>query len=166
MLQPTCGWCSDAALKCSIGASKDEQREFSVDPIFFFGPIRPSVGVTLAPGSSRPPQILSPLGRISEALADLTKAIQLQPSARLYRHRGTLLFISEVWSLIKCWALHLRGFLPWPWPFDLSLRLHARTMWQRWRTSSSPWSWRKISPLQCSTRAWPSFTEGCSRYGA
>ena len=42
------------------------------------------------------PQILSPLGRISEALGDLTKAIQLQPSARLYRHRGTLLFISEV----------------------------------------------------------------------
>uniref|UniRef100_A0A8C8S1F0 Tetratricopeptide repeat domain 13 n=1 Tax=Pelusios castaneus TaxID=367368 RepID=A0A8C8S1F0_9SAUR len=40
-------------------------------------------------------QILSPLGRISEALADLTKAIQLQPSARLYRHRGTLYFISE-----------------------------------------------------------------------
>ncbi|XP_061667741.1 tetratricopeptide repeat protein 13 isoform X2 [Syngnathoides biaculeatus] len=40
-------------------------------------------------------EILSPLGRISEALADLTKAIQLQPSARLYRHRGTLLFISE-----------------------------------------------------------------------
>ncbi|KAG7263196.1 hypothetical protein CRUP_020500 [Coryphaenoides rupestris] len=31
-----------------------------------------------------------------EALGDLTKAIQLQPSARLYRHRGTLLFISEV----------------------------------------------------------------------
>uniref|UniRef100_A0A673JES7 Tetratricopeptide repeat domain 13 n=1 Tax=Sinocyclocheilus rhinocerous TaxID=307959 RepID=A0A673JES7_9TELE len=28
-------------------------------------------------------------------LSDLTKAIQLQPSARLYRHRGTLLFISE-----------------------------------------------------------------------
>lgn len=41
-------------------------------------------------------KILSPLGRISEALNDLTKAIQLQPSARLYRHRGTLLFISEV----------------------------------------------------------------------
>uniref|UniRef100_A0A665V0J2 Tetratricopeptide repeat domain 13 n=1 Tax=Echeneis naucrates TaxID=173247 RepID=A0A665V0J2_ECHNA len=40
-------------------------------------------------------QILSPLGRISEALGDLTKAIQLQPSARLFRHRGTLLFISE-----------------------------------------------------------------------
>uniref|UniRef100_A0AAY4CDF8 Tetratricopeptide repeat domain 13 n=1 Tax=Denticeps clupeoides TaxID=299321 RepID=A0AAY4CDF8_9TELE len=40
-------------------------------------------------------QILSPLGRISEALSDLSKAIQLQPSARLYRHRGTLLFISE-----------------------------------------------------------------------
>lgn len=40
-------------------------------------------------------EILSPLGRISEALTDLTKAIQLQPSARLYRHRGTLLFISE-----------------------------------------------------------------------
>uniref|UniRef100_G3NUR7 Tetratricopeptide repeat domain 13 n=1 Tax=Gasterosteus aculeatus aculeatus TaxID=481459 RepID=G3NUR7_GASAC len=40
-------------------------------------------------------EILSPLGRISEALNDLTKAIQLQPSARLYRHRGTLLFISE-----------------------------------------------------------------------
>uniref|UniRef100_A0A4W4E8Y3 Tetratricopeptide repeat domain 13 n=1 Tax=Electrophorus electricus TaxID=8005 RepID=A0A4W4E8Y3_ELEEL len=30
-------------------------------------------------------QILSPLGRISEALSDLTKAIQLQPSARLYQ---------------------------------------------------------------------------------
>uniref|UniRef100_A0AAV2K9K9 Tetratricopeptide repeat protein 13 n=1 Tax=Knipowitschia caucasica TaxID=637954 RepID=A0AAV2K9K9_KNICA len=40
-------------------------------------------------------EILSPLGRISEALTDLTKAISLQPSARLYRHRGTLLFISE-----------------------------------------------------------------------
>ncbi|XP_062981487.1 tetratricopeptide repeat protein 13 [Elgaria multicarinata webbii] len=40
-------------------------------------------------------EILSPLGRISEALADLTKAIQLKPSARLYRHRGTLYFISE-----------------------------------------------------------------------
>lgn len=40
-------------------------------------------------------QILSPLGRISEAVSDLTKAIQLQPSARLYRHRGTLYFISE-----------------------------------------------------------------------
>ncbi|XP_065586669.1 tetratricopeptide repeat protein 13 [Cyrtonyx montezumae] len=40
-------------------------------------------------------EILSPLGRISEALSDLTRAIQLQPSARLYRHRGTLYFISE-----------------------------------------------------------------------
>ncbi|XP_069462994.1 tetratricopeptide repeat protein 13 isoform X3 [Ambystoma mexicanum] len=40
-------------------------------------------------------EILSPLGRISEALNDLSKAIQLQPSARLYRHRGTLHFISE-----------------------------------------------------------------------
>ncbi|KAM4041518.1 tetratricopeptide repeat protein 13 isoform 1-T1 [Anomaloglossus baeobatrachus] len=40
-------------------------------------------------------EILSPLGRISEALGDLTRAIQLQPSARLYRHRGTLYFISE-----------------------------------------------------------------------
>ncbi|XP_077024423.1 tetratricopeptide repeat protein 13 isoform X8 [Tamandua tetradactyla] len=40
-------------------------------------------------------QILSPLGRINEAVNDLTKAIQLQPSARLYRHRGTLYFISE-----------------------------------------------------------------------
>ncbi|XP_049645589.1 tetratricopeptide repeat protein 13 isoform X4 [Suncus etruscus] len=40
-------------------------------------------------------EILSPLGRISEAVSDLTKAIQLQPSARLYRHRGTLYFISE-----------------------------------------------------------------------
>ncbi|XP_035872084.1 tetratricopeptide repeat protein 13 isoform X3 [Phyllostomus discolor] len=39
--------------------------------------------------------ILSPLGRINEAVSDLTKAIQLQPSARLYRHRGTLHFISE-----------------------------------------------------------------------
>ncbi|NXD12753.1 TTC13 protein, partial [Nothocercus nigrocapillus] len=41
-------------------------------------------------------EILSPLGRVSEALSDLTRAIQLQPSARLYRHRGTLYFISEV----------------------------------------------------------------------
>ncbi|XP_062831839.1 tetratricopeptide repeat protein 13 isoform X2 [Anolis carolinensis] len=40
-------------------------------------------------------EILSPLGRIVEALADLSKAIQLKPSARLYRHRGTLYFISE-----------------------------------------------------------------------
>uniref|UniRef100_A0A6J0UFD9 Tetratricopeptide repeat protein 13 isoform X1 n=1 Tax=Pogona vitticeps TaxID=103695 RepID=A0A6J0UFD9_9SAUR len=40
-------------------------------------------------------EILSPLGRINEALADLTKAIQLKPSARLYRYRGTLYFISE-----------------------------------------------------------------------
>ncbi|XP_036292231.1 tetratricopeptide repeat protein 13 isoform X2 [Pipistrellus kuhlii] len=40
-------------------------------------------------------EILSPLGRINEAVSDLTKAIQLQPSARLYRHRGTLHFISE-----------------------------------------------------------------------
>lgn len=53
------------------------------------------------------PQILSPLGRISEALSDLTKAIQLQPSARLYRHRGTLLFISEVW--LSAWrTVHVR----------------------------------------------------------
>ncbi|XP_051024561.1 LOW QUALITY PROTEIN: tetratricopeptide repeat protein 13 [Acomys russatus] len=40
-------------------------------------------------------EILSPLGRITEAVNDLTKAIQLQPSARLYRHRGTLHFMSE-----------------------------------------------------------------------
>ncbi|XP_018425300.1 PREDICTED: tetratricopeptide repeat protein 13 isoform X1 [Nanorana parkeri] len=40
-------------------------------------------------------EILSPLGRVSEALSDLTRAIHLQPSARLYRHRGTLYFISE-----------------------------------------------------------------------
>nr|KAF6395677.1 tetratricopeptide repeat domain 13 [Rousettus aegyptiacus] len=40
-------------------------------------------------------QILSPLGRIGEVVSDLTKAIQLQPSARLYRHRGTLHFMSE-----------------------------------------------------------------------
>ncbi|XP_048342436.1 tetratricopeptide repeat protein 13 isoform X2 [Sphaerodactylus townsendi] len=40
-------------------------------------------------------EILSPLGQISDALADLTKAIQLKPSARLYRHRGTLYFMSE-----------------------------------------------------------------------
>nr|XP_028579821.1 tetratricopeptide repeat protein 13 isoform X3 [Podarcis muralis] len=43
-------------------------------------------------------EILSPLGQMSEALADLTKAIQLKPSARLYRHRGTLYFISEDYS--------------------------------------------------------------------
>ncbi|XP_043551349.1 tetratricopeptide repeat protein 13 isoform X3 [Chiloscyllium plagiosum] len=40
-------------------------------------------------------EILSPLGRISEALNDLSRAIQLRPTARLYRHRGTLHFISE-----------------------------------------------------------------------
>ncbi|XP_069786942.1 tetratricopeptide repeat protein 13 isoform X8 [Narcine bancroftii] len=40
-------------------------------------------------------EILSPLGRLSEALNDLSRAIQLRPSARLYRHRGTLYFISE-----------------------------------------------------------------------
>uniref|UniRef100_A0A4W3K4A0 Tetratricopeptide repeat domain 13 n=1 Tax=Callorhinchus milii TaxID=7868 RepID=A0A4W3K4A0_CALMI len=40
-------------------------------------------------------EILSPLGRISEALNDLSRAIQLRPLARLYRHRGTLHFISE-----------------------------------------------------------------------
>ncbi|XP_054852380.1 tetratricopeptide repeat protein 13 [Eublepharis macularius] len=40
-------------------------------------------------------EILSPLGQISEALSDLTKAIQLKPSARLYQHRGTLYFMSE-----------------------------------------------------------------------
>uniref|UniRef100_A0A8C5R2E8 Tetratricopeptide repeat domain 13 n=1 Tax=Leptobrachium leishanense TaxID=445787 RepID=A0A8C5R2E8_9ANUR len=39
--------------------------------------------------------ILSPLGRISEALSDLNQAVQIQPSARLFRHRGTLHFISE-----------------------------------------------------------------------
>ncbi|XP_060098731.1 tetratricopeptide repeat protein 13 [Heteronotia binoei] len=43
-------------------------------------------------------EILSPLGQISEALADLTKAIQLKPSARLYRHRGTLYFMSEEYA--------------------------------------------------------------------
>ncbi|XP_069091131.1 tetratricopeptide repeat protein 13 isoform X1 [Pleurodeles waltl] len=43
-------------------------------------------------------EILSPLGRISEALIDLSKAIELQPTARLYRHRGTLHFISEDYS--------------------------------------------------------------------
>ncbi|KAM6462299.1 tetratricopeptide repeat protein 13 isoform 3-T3 [Liasis olivaceus] len=40
-------------------------------------------------------EILSSLGRISEALADVTKAIQLKPSAQLYYHRGILYFISE-----------------------------------------------------------------------
>ncbi|XP_070590028.1 tetratricopeptide repeat protein 13 isoform X4 [Erythrolamprus reginae] len=40
-------------------------------------------------------EILSSLGRISEALTDITKAIQLKPSAQLYRHRGILYFISE-----------------------------------------------------------------------
>ncbi|XP_026525261.1 tetratricopeptide repeat protein 13 isoform X3 [Notechis scutatus] len=40
-------------------------------------------------------EILSSLGRISEALADITKAIQLKHSAQLYRHRGILYFISE-----------------------------------------------------------------------
>uniref|UniRef100_A0A8C5R2L3 Tetratricopeptide repeat domain 13 n=1 Tax=Leptobrachium leishanense TaxID=445787 RepID=A0A8C5R2L3_9ANUR len=40
-------------------------------------------------------EILSPLGRISEALSDLNQAVQIQPSARLFRHRGTLHFISE-----------------------------------------------------------------------
>ncbi|XP_058022955.1 tetratricopeptide repeat protein 13 isoform X2 [Ahaetulla prasina] len=40
-------------------------------------------------------EILSSLGRISEALTDITKAIQLKHSAQLYRHRGILYFISE-----------------------------------------------------------------------
>uniref|UniRef100_A0A8C6X9F1 Tetratricopeptide repeat domain 13 n=1 Tax=Naja naja TaxID=35670 RepID=A0A8C6X9F1_NAJNA len=40
-------------------------------------------------------EILSSLGRISEALTDITKAIQLKRSAQLYRHRGILYFISE-----------------------------------------------------------------------
>uniref|UniRef100_A0A670Z852 Tetratricopeptide repeat domain 13 n=1 Tax=Pseudonaja textilis TaxID=8673 RepID=A0A670Z852_PSETE len=40
-------------------------------------------------------QILSSLGRTSEALIDITKAIQLKHSAQLYRHRGILYFISE-----------------------------------------------------------------------
>ncbi|XP_043919624.1 tetratricopeptide repeat protein 13 [Protopterus annectens] len=40
-------------------------------------------------------EILSPLGRINEAINDLSKAIHLRPSARLFRHRGTLYFISE-----------------------------------------------------------------------
>ncbi|XP_026560952.1 tetratricopeptide repeat protein 13 isoform X3 [Pseudonaja textilis] len=40
-------------------------------------------------------EILSSLGRTSEALIDITKAIQLKHSAQLYRHRGILYFISE-----------------------------------------------------------------------
>nr|XP_056708369.1 tetratricopeptide repeat protein 13 isoform X2 [Euleptes europaea] len=55
--------------------------------------------ITLAPDHpevfEQRAEILSPLGQISDALADLTKAIQLKPSARLYRHRGTLYFMSE-----------------------------------------------------------------------
>lgn len=65
-------------------------------------------------------QILSPLGRISEALGDLTKAIQLQPSARLYRHRGTLLFISEVWPIERTTlCLFLSCFHVLPLSLDL-----------------------------------------------
>lgn len=65
----------------NIGSFRVDHREFSL-LITFLGL-----------------QILSPLGRINEAVNDLTKAIQLQPSARLYRHRGTLYFLSEVRSL-------------------------------------------------------------------
>ncbi|XP_067392105.1 tetratricopeptide repeat protein 13 isoform X2 [Emydura macquarii macquarii] len=61
---------------------------FELNRVISLEPNRPEVFEQRA-------EILSPLGRISEALADLTKAIQLQPSARLYRHRGTLYFISE-----------------------------------------------------------------------
>lgn len=58
-----------------------------------------------------------------------------------------------------------RGFGLGVWPCALSA-FCARTTWRRWRTSSSPWSWRKISPLRCFTRAWPSSTGACSRYVA
>uniref|UniRef100_A0A8D0GC00 Tetratricopeptide repeat domain 13 n=1 Tax=Sphenodon punctatus TaxID=8508 RepID=A0A8D0GC00_SPHPU len=61
---------------------------FELSRVISLEPDRPEVHEQRA-------EILSPLGRISEALVDLTKAIQLQPSARLYRHRGTLYFISE-----------------------------------------------------------------------
>ncbi|MGH0163071.1 UNVERIFIED_CONTAM: hypothetical protein FKN15_044130 [Acipenser sinensis] len=61
--------------------------------------------ITLAPNQpevfEQRAEILSPLGRTSEALSDLTKAIQLHPSARLYRHRGTLNFISEEYELAQ-----------------------------------------------------------------
>ncbi|XP_068088055.1 tetratricopeptide repeat protein 13 isoform X2 [Hyperolius riggenbachi] len=61
---------------------------FELSRVIAFEPDHPEVFEQRA-------EILSPLGRISEALGDLTRAIQLQPSARLYRHRGTLYFISE-----------------------------------------------------------------------
>nr|XP_032804298.1 tetratricopeptide repeat protein 13 isoform X1 [Petromyzon marinus] len=40
-------------------------------------------------------ELLSPLGRTSEAMADCTRAIALRPSARLYLLRGTFSFMSE-----------------------------------------------------------------------
>ncbi|XP_033859358.2 tetratricopeptide repeat protein 13-like isoform X1 [Acipenser ruthenus] len=61
---------------------------FELSRVITLAPNRPEVYEQRA-------EILSPLGRTSEALNDLTKAIQLHPSARLYRHRGTLKFISE-----------------------------------------------------------------------
>ncbi|XP_047376283.1 tetratricopeptide repeat protein 13 isoform X2 [Sciurus carolinensis] len=61
---------------------------FELSRVITLEPDRPEVFAQRA-------EILSPLGRINEAVNDLTKAIQLQPSARLYRHRGTLHFISE-----------------------------------------------------------------------
>lgn len=66
---------------------------------------------------------------------------------------------------LKSFTFVCAGF--WPWLLTLcSLCPRARTTWRRWRTSSSPWSWRKISPLPCFTRAWPSSTGACSRYVA
>ncbi|KAK1170738.1 tetratricopeptide repeat protein 13 [Acipenser oxyrinchus oxyrinchus] len=67
---------------------------FELSRVITLAPNRPEVFEQRA-------EILSPLGRTSEALSDLTKAIQLHPSARLYRHRGTLNFISEEYELAQ-----------------------------------------------------------------
>ncbi|XP_031550706.1 tetratricopeptide repeat protein 13-like [Actinia tenebrosa] len=46
-------------------------------------------------GWIRRAEVYSPLGRIPEALADITVALDLQPSAELYLMKGTLLFMTE-----------------------------------------------------------------------
>ncbi|KXJ28211.1 tetratricopeptide repeat protein 13 [Exaiptasia diaphana] len=48
-----------------------------------------------AEGWIRRAEVYSPLGRIQEALADITTALDLQPTSELYLMKGTLLFMSE-----------------------------------------------------------------------
>ncbi|XP_063163220.1 tetratricopeptide repeat protein 13 isoform X3 [Candoia aspera] len=70
------------------GIKNAELALFELNKVISLAPDHPEVFEQRA-------EILSSLGRISEALADITKAIQLKPSAQLYQHRGILYFISE-----------------------------------------------------------------------